>query len=354
MLIFNSLAATCQITFTYVYFTFRTKHWKEIWTLDTGLILLSIWSLWIWTDCLVRELAQTVTASYMLADSILSIFKVLSDVFMLWGIWRLIGRYRYMDIDAPTFLPGTIIAFIMLFLGLYQWIELLSLSLTWLSFSDLKAIASIANARSAFDVTFTAVEFCWTTIAMIYVSSDYKSYIGSAENQHDEYYITYMARCLFVIPLLCIRSFCEVVIVGQINRNPVNLTQIYRAREVTYQLFSVAFTIMVRLLIPPRQKEEDPLAQKHREALEEMRNRIGTQMQSTTAQGNKTAPSLEEFFKIPALLGQKNSIDNTPKFTRKTMKKELERLQLLYKGWVPVYRYEEQDAPTEDDISVII
>lgn len=60
------------------------------------------------------------------------------------------GHYRSITV---------IIAAVLCFLGLYHFGLLVALALTWLSFSDLNVINSIAKSRSGFEIAFTAVQF---------------------------------------------------------------------------------------------------------------------------------------------------------------------------------------------------
>ncbi len=114
---------------------------------------------------MVHHFQVRVMYSYILVGPVFGTFKVFSDVFILWGVWRVLIRYKHlrptMEETDSLFLTVTAGGLLWV-LAFYQYCLLFALSFAWLSFSDLGVINAIAKGRSSFDVAFTAVQFCST------------------------------------------------------------------------------------------------------------------------------------------------------------------------------------------------
>jgi hypothetical protein len=112
---------------------------------------------------MVRHFQTSVMYSYILVGPIFGTFKVFSDVFVLWGVWRVLIRYKKL---RPTMKESTSQTLttaaggLLWSLAFYQYCLLFALSFAWLSFADLGVINSIAQGRNGFDVAFTALQFC--------------------------------------------------------------------------------------------------------------------------------------------------------------------------------------------------
>lgn len=137
----------------------RTKHY-----------LVTSWSALHWIDVLARHFRAPVTYSYIFVGCFFNSVRAFSDVFVLWGTWRVLIRYKHLRPnmeETPGFGAATAIAGLLWFLAFYHICLLFALSFAWLSFSDLDAINSIAEARNGFEIAFTAIQFIstiWTAI----------------------------------------------------------------------------------------------------------------------------------------------------------------------------------------------
>ena len=134
---------------------------------------------------------------------------------------------------------------------------------------------------------------------------------------------------------LLIRSFCEVVIVGELDRWPASIQTINRVRDVTYGLFSVLFVGYITFAIP-KNGAEDPLAQREEIARGEVKALVMRQLAAVTEHGRKTAPT------IPILL---EALEMEEPLTSNHMKRvEIDRLKALYVDWEPIYKLPGEDG----------
>jgi hypothetical protein len=112
-----------------------------------------------------------VNYNYILFDAFNRTFRAFSDVFVLWGVWRVMMRYQYLRLTtgAPRslFLIANCMACLLWALAVYHICLLFAVSFTWLSFSDLHVINAIAKARSGFEVAFTALQFFLTCLTAL-------------------------------------------------------------------------------------------------------------------------------------------------------------------------------------------
>lgn len=119
----------------------------------------------------VHHYRARVKYSYVLLGCFYNVIRIFSDIFVLWGTWRVLIRYHHLrptlkDTDSLLFTTGVIV--LLWFLALYQLCLLFALSFTWLSFSDLDTINAIAKARSGYEVAFAAVQFCSTIATVVW------------------------------------------------------------------------------------------------------------------------------------------------------------------------------------------
>jgi hypothetical protein len=145
---------------------------------------------------------------------------------------------------------------------------------------------------------------------------------------------------------LATRSFCELVIVGQLDRWPSDPIQTARARDGTYGLFSIFFLACMIKAIPSN-SGDDPLVQRQTQAVDEVKSWVAIKLDSETENGRKTSPSLEillEQLKTSLATKQRND----PEFVLWNMKiMEINRLEKLFADWMPISKWsgnEEQET----------
>lgn len=120
-----------------------------------------------WIDQTVQCSRASVTYNYVIFDTINHVFRSFSDVFIIWGVWRIMLRYCYIRVKYATKarpIPHIIngLACFLWALAFYQICLSFALSFAWLSFSDLRVIDEIAKVRSNFDIAFTTFQFLLT------------------------------------------------------------------------------------------------------------------------------------------------------------------------------------------------
>ena len=147
---------------------------------------------------------------------------------------------------------------------------------------------------------------------------------------------------------LLIRSFCEIVIVGQLNRSPGHLTAILRARDVVYGLFSLPLMICIACALPGNAPEShDPLVAQEEDEIDRLTNSILQRLNEITENGRKTAPAMDSFLKTfekypegtnyPAQMIQLTKLD------------EVRRLMYKYRKWTPIYKWEGPRSESETE-----
>lgn len=120
---------------------------------------------------MVHHFQASVKYNYILVGTIFDTFKVFSDVFVLWGVWKVLVRYeelRPKKEDRNRLSLPTGVGVILWTLAFYQYCLLFALSFVWLSFADLGVINAIAEGRNGFDVAFTTLQFCTTILTVIW------------------------------------------------------------------------------------------------------------------------------------------------------------------------------------------
>jgi len=141
---------------------------------------------------------------------------------------------------------------------------------------------------------------------------------------------------------LGIRSFCEIVIVGQLDRWPEHLAEIMRARDVTYSLFSIVMAYSVILSIPNSFK--DSYVEKEENEIKEVRQWIMQKIERGSQSGTVTAPDLKGM--LEELEGQlksrqvlRNGVFQTSSKARQSVEAQLlevERIRAMYGEWTPI------------------
>jgi hypothetical protein len=157
------------------------------------------------------------------------------------------------------------------------------------------------------------------------------------------------------VACLIVRSFCEVVIVGQLDRWPAHLDTVLRARDVTYGLFSAlmvsAFAFAMQLAPFPG---IDPILKEDREAKEQVTALIATRYAAVTENGKNTAPPILELLEPIEIMITAEKKDLSKAKLRENMFKltEMERIKKHYGDWVPIYKWqgrrEEVSSETEN------
>lgn len=144
----------------------------------------------------------------------------------------------------------------------------------------------------------------------------------------------------FGIISLLVRSFCEVVIVGQLDRWPTHFQDIIRARDVTYGLFSAGFAILAALSIFSTSMPQDPLLEEERTAIEEVRNWVATRHAAVSGNGRKTVPPFEDLIQPLETKTRNLAVQHgTPSARMKRMKlKEIKSLKRSYVGCEPIVK----------------
>lgn len=138
---------------------------------------------------------------------------------------------------------------------------------------------------------------------------------------------------------LLLRSFCEVVIVGQLDRNPAHLQTILPARDITYGIFS-SYSVICLAFAVPITRGDDPLVTKDDDAVQEVKSLVTQKLQEMTEHGTKTAPTISELLDSVEvkLKSHQNSDGDLEDQKMKLM--EVGRLKGLYADWEPVYKWQ--------------
>ncbi|KAI8665735.1 hypothetical protein NCS56_01010600 [Fusarium sp. Ph1] len=372
--------------------------WRITWFLHAGMALLCLYLLLHCLDLTVQQAGTSVTYNYIVFQSLNIVWRTLSDIFLLCGCWLNILRHQTPKVAVST--CDFIIAGTLWVLGLYKLGLQFALCFAWLDFVDIKTIDSIAAARSGFDVAFAALYFAAMLLMMVGLVPEHgKRFLSPWEPfKHGDDPV--MQRCLerftevFNLPVfptdldhqltsliqeihsagwasycLLARAFCEVVIVGQLDRAPKGLLKIYRAQDVCYSLFSVLFVIFTAGSIPSgSDNDPDPweleskisarLAEEQRrldEALqlglqnsldgwpEEADRLFKERLTTMTESGTKSAPVVSVV--IDMLRDQVRQEGSDERLLRGKLD-HLTRIGQDLEDWVPVYKW---DGHCSDD-----
>ena len=169
---------------------------------------------------------------------------------------------------------------------------------------------------------------------------------------------------------LCVRSFCEIVIVGHLNLSSGELLDVYLARDVCYGLFSGVFLFKMHSN-PPWTYAGDPweLDKRARAVAEERQaelqktldswpgkahQRLIAKLEEWTQGGRKSAPHVDQIFtalradlrtESHASLSQ---IDGDDRLLKGKLE-FLEAMQETVRHWVPIYKGYGHDKRTTTD-----
>jgi len=149
---------------------------------------------------------------------------------------------------------------------------------------------------------------------------------------YDEFY--YMAHAAFA---LLLRSFCEIVIVGQLDRDHSDIYDSQKARDVMYGLCSIYLVWAIVFAVPEKGKE-DPLVVKDHSAVEEIKRLIEAKIAEVTDGGKNTAPTMSSVLNgiEETLRAQTVPADAQQEYFMKL--NEIARLRKQYASWEPVYK----------------
>lgn len=299
--------------------------------LYVGMVFLSVFFILHWVDILIRYCRTPVLYNYIIFPAILHIFRVFSDIYVVWGIRRVMRRYHSLRREDTA--SAAVFALLVL-LGVYQLCLLFALDFTWLGFADPGVINEISKDRSAFEVAFSAVMFI--VVIHLAILDEYKKRFIS----HTNHYKIQLAEAMdTALIFLLIRSFCEIVIVGQLNRSPGHLTAILRARDVVYGLFSLPLMICIACALPENAPEShDPLVALEEDEIDRLTNSILQRLNEITENGRKTAPSMDSFLK--AFEKYPKGINYPAQMIELVKLDEVRRLMYKYRKWTPIYKWE--------------
>ncbi|KAK0705688.1 hypothetical protein B0H67DRAFT_649997 [Lasiosphaeris hirsuta] len=258
LVVWDSLVLVCLACSTIYCILRRSTHWEILSVLHTGMILLTVWSLFHCIDLIIHLERARVAYGYILVLALLDILRTLSDVTVVAGLRLAARRHRQRNVLSrplhDSLLGVAVFVGLLWFLGLYQIGLNFSLCSVWLGFADVQTIKSIAAARSGFDVAFAAVNFFAAGGLCIALWDDAQE---SLPFEHPEATLparqrlkTYEPPLILATLTLLVRSFIELVVVGELDRNPRHLGNIILARDVCYGLFSATFFILVAIATP--------------------------------------------------------------------------------------------------------
>ena len=165
---------------------------------------------------------------------------------------------------------------------------------------------------------------------------------------------------------LGVRSFCEIVIAGQLDRWPANILEIYRARDVCYGLFSVAFLYTLNFGLPRTEThdpwEMDNLITMRQEAElqktldswpDEAHQRFKTKLAEWTRGGQTTAPDVGQIFDAlrDDLQAEPTASPVQEDGDHRLLEGKLDILNTMqeaFRDWVPVYKWDSRNEEDND------
>lgn len=136
---------------------------------------------------------------------------------------------------------------------------------------------------------------------------------------------------------LFLRSFCEIIIVGQLDRRGSNIFDSQRARNVMYGLCSI-YLVWAAVYVVPEKGKEDPLVTKDHAAVEEIKRLVEGKIAEVIDGGKNTAPTMAKVLNgIEAdLRAQTVPEDAQQEHVMKL--NEIARLRKQYANWEPVVK----------------
>jgi hypothetical protein len=153
-----------------------------------------------WIDTVVHQVARTVPYGYIFVLSVFNVFKILSDVFVFWGMWQVLFRLEHLDsrferpkgpsldlgkiYESPRYAATTMIAILFLFFSIYHICLLFGLTFVWLQATAPQVVQHIAKARNAFEISYMALQFVGTLAmygwcALVFPIGDDEHYYNS-------------------------------------------------------------------------------------------------------------------------------------------------------------------------------
>ncbi|KAK3343429.1 hypothetical protein B0T25DRAFT_614461 [Lasiosphaeria hispida] len=372
LVVWDSLVLVCLACCTTYCMIRRSKHWEMLSVLHAGMVLLTAWFFFHCIDLIIHLERARVAYGYIVVPALFDILRTLSDITVVAGL-RLAARRRrqraVLSLPLHDSLVGIAIFIALLwFLGLYQIGLNFSLCFVWLGFADLQTIRSIATARSGFDVAFAAVNFFAAMVLCITLWDDIQETVPF---KHPEATLPAKQRLKQSEPplvlatlTLLVRSFIELVAVGEIDRNPRHLGNIIVARDVCYGLFSAVFFILAAVAMPTRSHidpwEEDEKEGERRDLaarektradrelveerlekwVEEFEQRVLGRLAEVT-RGGKMAPDLGRVVdEVWEGLEEKGEGD-VERMLRAEQVVVVDRTKARFKDWRPIFKRED-------------
>ena len=144
-----------------------------------------------WIDTIVHHAKAKVTYGYILVSTFFNIFKILSDVLVFWGIWKVFFRLEHMDTrfegpdkgptldlgqryNSPGYIITNLVAILLIFFSVYHICLSFALTFAWLQAADPSVIQLIAKARNAFEISYMTMQFLGTAAMMVWLDLTYK------------------------------------------------------------------------------------------------------------------------------------------------------------------------------------
>ena len=174
---------------------------------------------------------------------------------------------------------------------------------------------------------------------------------------------------IFAGVVLSARSFCEIIIVGQLNRWPAYILDIYRARDVCYGLFSGVFLIAIFICLPYT-KMDDPWemdnlnntrVEAELQALldnwpDEAHKRFKTKLAQWTQDGRTSAPSVGQIFdELRSELQTESTASSAQRSEDdRLVQGKLEFLNTMQEtvnDWVPIYKWDGREEENSYEAS---
>lgn len=111
------------------------------------------------------------TAYAQIYTMITHLIRICSDVLVITGLWRIIIRYDFLRPLKVDLFADSLFAGILWVLAIIHMVLLISVTGIWLGDVDADKVNNVARARSAFEVTYMAVQFCAMLVMSIYACS---------------------------------------------------------------------------------------------------------------------------------------------------------------------------------------
>ncbi|KAK4206922.1 hypothetical protein QBC37DRAFT_380611 [Rhypophila decipiens] len=314
-----------------------TTSWPGTRTLAAGMVLCFFWYTILLVDVILHNLQVWVTYSYaVVGNPFFNIFRVSSDVLVLFGVFRLAIRFTQSS-SFPVAISHSIMAaeywagFLLWVLTLTRSFIFFALSFCWLSATvSVSAIDTLAKACYALDAGYTAIQFVGVAGGMSLALALWMGFQFVAPGRfqptcYDEgagmqlplrellsllvrgrELSPWKALNLLALPCLVGRSFCEVVIAGTLSRDVVDIRDITLARHITHSVFTVGLFWALCVALPTERAQMDKWVD---EAHADVRSRLTGLINERTQQGKLSAPDMKDLL---------DEMKNDPLFGRRT------------------------------------